>query len=107
MSEYIYRNSAEYPMIEATSVGLMGRIVDKKYFIIDSLINELQHTSINIDKYEKSLTITLREILSDLLIQLEKEKMIEIKDNSISFTTLGLFFGNNVIADIVHKIVNN
>lgn len=107
IGEYIYRNSAEYPMIEATSVGLMGRIVDKKYFIIDSLINELQHTSINIDKYEKSLNIPLREILSDLLIQLEKEKMIEIKDNSISFTTLGLFFGNNVIADIVHKIVNN
>ncbi len=103
---YIYRNTCDYPMIKNTSVGQMGRCVDKKYFILDHLINELQHTSIDLSLYEDKLGIPLFAILKPLLEKLIKEELIIRNNNEISFTKKGIFFGNNIIADFIHEIIS-
>lgn len=105
IENYVYRNSIEYPMIDNTSVGEMGRVLKKEYFIIDQMIYQMQKTSINLDDYSLLLNINLNELLNETLELLVEEKMIIKNSNGFCLTKKGIFYGNNIIADIVKKII--
>ncbi|MCM1131522.1 MAG: coproporphyrinogen III oxidase family protein [Roseburia sp.] len=102
---YVYRNSIEYPMILDTKVGSMGRVLEKKYFILDEMIYSMQKNAISLRKYGQELNMDLMVILLDLLKDYEKEGYIKITEEGFILTDLGLFFGNNIIAELINRII--
>ena len=106
IGQYVYRNTVEYPMINHTQVGSMGRIIAPTYFVLDHMIYDMQKNAISLRTYSQKLNINLEDTLKELLLRFEQEGYIKIKEDGFILTDLGLFFGNNIIADIVNKIIS-
>lgn len=105
IGNYVYRNSCEYPMIPGTKIGSMGRVIESKYFILDQMIYDMQKNAISLADYSKILSIDLQKILFELLKGFEKEGYIIMTEDGFILTDLGMFFGNNLIAEIISKII--
>ncbi|MDE5715233.1 MAG: coproporphyrinogen III oxidase family protein [Anaeroplasmataceae bacterium] len=103
---YVYRNSCEYPMLSQTKVGSMGKILKDKYFILDKMIYDMQKNSIALSNYSKELGMDLEDILKNLLDEYVKEGYITLVEDGFVLTDLGMFFGNNIIADLINEIIS-
>ena len=105
ISNYVYRNTSLYPMIEDTSVGSMGKVLDDKYFVLDQMIYDMQKDKISFKKYDDKLNISLYEILKDVLKELESNNYIILNHDGMKLTRLGFFYGNNIIRLLIEEII--
>lgn len=106
IDDYIYRNAHDYNEIsKAIRISSMGRIVDHKYFIIDQLINEMQKGKIAYRKYSQVLGIDLEKLFHPMTQQLTQRKMIFKTQDGFEMTVLGVFWGNNIINEMVHLLL--
>lgn len=106
IENYIYHNSIAYPEFSTIPISKMGRVVKDRYFLLDELIYKLQKTSIDLQEYSALLQIDLKDLWKELLVKLEKEQLIRCNENGFSLTDDGIFFGNNIIADLIQLIIN-
>ena len=105
ISNYVYRNTSLYPMIENTSVGSMGKVLDDKYFILDQMIYDFEKDEISFIKYDKKLKISLYDTLKDTLKELEYNNYIILNHDGFKLTKLGFFYGNNIIRLLIEEII--
>ncbi len=99
---YLYRNLDEHENISSNiKIKDTGIVVDEEYFILDKLIYEMQSGAVDFRKYSEKLGLDLKKTLSNLLQDLENDKLIIQNDNGFTMTNDGLFWGNNIINEII------
>jgi len=105
IGNYVYRNTCTYPNMDFAAVGKMGRILKDEYFVLDDMIYSMQKNDISFEDYDKRLGFRIEDVLDELLNEFEDEGMIIRNKNSFKLTRLGFFYGNNIIQDLINKIV--
>lgn len=102
LENYFYRNSSEIPLIsDELRISSAGRIVCPEYRVIDELINDLQKCRADLSAYSSRLGSNLEAVLSFTLQRLESEGLLERKSGMVTLTASGMFWGNNIIDELV------
>lgn len=102
LENYFYRNSSEIPLIsDELRISSAGRIVCPEYRVIDELINDLQKCRAELSAYSSRLGTDLEAVLSFTLQRLESEGLLERKSGMVTLTASGMFWGNNIIDELV------
>jgi len=106
IGRYVYSNRENSRLIsDELPFSSMGRVLKEEYFILDELINDMQKTSVDLAAYSKRLNVDLPKILSPLIEQRVKEGLL-VYSGSLSFTQDGLFYGNNLIDEVLRAIIS-
>lgn len=105
IGNYIYHNKEGFKKLEKAQISAMGRIEDDYYFKLDELVHNLERGSFTFTKYNKLLNLNLKDKWDVALKRLEEEKLIELKDDKIIFTLLGMFYGNNIIDELIGILI--
>lgn len=108
VERYLYHNSVSAPKLSpAAPLSARGRIVAPVYFIFDQLIFDLQRTAVSLDVYSNLLQVSLAELLGPLVSELAGEGLVAYSqsDQTLSLTERGVFWGNNIISDLVEVIL--
>lgn len=110
IGSYLYQNNYDVKDIsEEVKISSKGRIVSDEYFIMDSLVYELQKGDVNLLDFFRKMNMDLMNFFSPIFEELENDKLIEIKNDGFTMTKEGLFWGNNIINEIIaffleHKV---
>lgn len=102
---YSYYNITKAPRIPNTNISVMGSMIKPELQTIDMFVYDLQKNNLSYKKYKKLLNIDLEKILEKELKVWEKEGYIKTNKDNFRFTNTGIFFGNNIISDILYKLV--
>lgn len=105
LDRYVYRNSAKAPLLsQAAPISSMGRVLEEAYFLFDELINDLQKTEVDLDRYADRLQIDRTRKLTPLLERASGEGLITVSGSRITLTDDGIFWGNNFIDELVRSV---
>jgi len=108
LGSYVYRNSVHAPLLDETiPISSMGRVLESQYFVLDEFINDLQKMTVDIDTYSRRLGIDLLPIIEDSLEKMENENLLTIDDRKITLLHDGIFWGNNIIDELVRCILKS
>lgn len=108
LDSYVYRNSIHTPLLDETiPISSMGRVLESQYFVLDEFINDLQKMTVDIDTYSRRLGIDLLPIIEDSLEKMENENLLTIDDRKITLLHDGIFWGNNIIDELVRCILKS
>ena len=107
IENYIYRNSYDYHNLATLPIPAMGRIVSDEYFKLDKMIYQMEKGHVNLKEYSTLLNLDLETMLKGFIDKLEKEKLITYQNSILSLTLSGMFFGNNIIADLIDVIIDS
>ena len=106
LNQYFYQSNFTKEALAAdVPIGQMGRVLHPEYQIIDQFINDLQKQTVDLNAYSHYLKMDLEDKLGDSLAALVKEKLCHLEAGNLTLTTEGIFFGNNIISELVQKII--
>ncbi|MDR2201878.1 MAG: coproporphyrinogen III oxidase family protein [Clostridiales bacterium] len=107
IGNYVYSNSPGAENIGADiKISSRGRVVSDDYMIIDEFINELQKTAVDLSAYSRRLKLDLNALLGSALGEMADGGLVQIGRSGVRLTRDGLFFGNNIIDELVGLIIN-
>lgn len=105
IEEYLYHNSVHTPLLsEEVRISSMGRVVQPIYRVLDAFIYDMQKGQLRLDEYSGKLGRNLEAELSDLLLQFMEAGFLEKEGNRLVMTRSGLFWGNNMIHDMISRL---
>lgn len=106
LDDYVYRNSCHAPALsQDLPVSSMGRVLSPTYRIMDEFVNDLQKTEVSLSKYAGLLGFDIGQCLSDALIHMEQDGFVLRSGDGIRLTHKGIFWGNNMIDELVGLIL--
>ena len=105
IEEYLYRNSMNSPDISSElRISSMGRVVLPVYRLLDQLVFELQKGQVNLEAYSHMLGPALTTSLAPSIDRLQHEGLLLATGSSIAMTQRGIFWGNNIIDEIMREL---
>jgi oxygen-independent coproporphyrinogen-3 oxidase len=107
LDNYIYHNSAAAERVSgAINISGRGKAVTYEYGIIDRFINELQRTEVYLPRYSGLLHTDLQAALGGIIDGLIDDNLIEPRGSALRLTKAGLFWGNNIIDELVRAMID-
>ncbi|MCR5499837.1 MAG: coproporphyrinogen III oxidase family protein [Acetatifactor sp.] len=105
LSGYHYYNTFfAPPLAKDLPISAMGVVEGDDYFVIDEFINDLQRTKVDLKAFGEKLRVDVQGLISDVLERLEKEGLIRTSGTGMELTRDGIFWGNNVIDEILRTV---
>lgn len=105
LDRYFYHNSEVPDISEDIVLSSRGRIVDEGYSLIDQFIFHLQMGSISLKPYSEALQIDLTQLFRPVMEELCVEEYITLTAGGFNLTQKGLFWGNNIIHELVNILL--
>lgn len=108
VENYFYHNSVASPDIsDDIRVCSRGRVLEPEYRVLDSLIYALQKGSTSLTPYSERLGIDLGALFAPMLARFADAGYLKIDGDTVTLTRNGVFFGNNIISDLIGKLVEH
>lgn len=108
LDRYVYRNPVAGSIISKDiPISSMGRVMKNEYSILRNLVSSLQEFQVDLAYYSILLGKDLNTILASELSRMVEERLIIYENNIITITRLGMFWGNNIIDEIITKLIED
>ena len=105
IEDYFYHNSHASPDIsDKIHICSRGRVLRPEYRLLDSLIYSMQKGSVRLNEYSQKLGIDLLSLFGEKLDTFAGAGYLDIDGDKITFTRNGVFFGNNIISELIGVI---
>lgn len=105
IEDYFYHNSHAAPDIsDKIHICSRGRVLRPEYRLLDSLIYSMQKGSVRLNEYSQKLGIDLLSLFGEKLDTFAGAGYLDIDGDKITFTRDGVFFGNNIISELIGVI---
>ena len=105
LDNYLYHNNHPREILsEQAPICSRGRVMDPRYQILDAFIYELQKARVDLRDYSEKLECDLEGLLEQEITRMEKEGLIHFQNGVLSFTDLGVFWGNNIVEELMRKV---
>ena len=105
LDNYLYHNNHPREILsEQAPICSRGRVMDPRYQILDAFIYELQKARVDLRDYSEKLECDLEGLLEPEITRMEKEGLIHFQNGVLSFTDLGVFWGNNIVEELMRKV---
>ena len=105
IENYFYHNAYTVPDIsEATRVCSRGRVLLPEYRILDALVYALQKGDAKLGPYAEQLGVDLLSLLAEPLTKFVNSGYLTVEGDRVTLTREGLFFGNNIISELINRI---
>lgn len=102
IEDYFYHNASSVPDIsEHIRIPSKGKVFVPEYRTLDSLVYSMQKGSLDLDVYSRKLKIDLTRLFSEKISALCEAGYMALHGGTLSFTRKGVFFGNNIISDLL------
>lgn len=102
IENYFYHNSHASPDVsDQVRICARGRVLLPEYRVIDSLIYALQKGNAHINHFSEQLGTDLLGIFGEKLDIFSDEGYLRVDGDSVVLTQDGVFFGNNIISELV------
>lgn len=106
LDRYVFHNSVHSPLLGPEApVSSMGRVLKPEYFMLDEMVNDLQKTEVDLELYSERLGFDLPGLLEDIIAKAESAGLVKVSGTHVSLTQDGIFWGNNLIDEIIRRIV--
>lgn len=103
---YYYSNSCDVPFVsDDIPISSKGRVVSDSYRILDSMIYSLEQGHVDFSTYSNLLSFDIIPAIAPLLDELEEKNLILRRGSEIELTVEGVFWGNNIIDEIVTQLL--
>ena len=105
IENYFYHNAYTVPYIsEATRVCSRGRVLLPEYRVLDALVYALQKGNVKLGPYAEQLGVDLLSLLAEPLTKFVNSGYLTVEGDRVTLTREGLFFGNNIISELINRI---
>ena len=105
IENYYYHNAHGIPdLSESTRICSRGRVLLPEYRVIDALIYALQKGTACLKPFSDRLGIDLLALFGETLDRFADAGCLQVKGDSIRFTRTGVFWGNNIISELIGRI---
>lgn len=106
IEDYYYHNSFAVPDISKDlRICSRGRVLLPEYRVLDALIYEMQKGSVDLSAYADRLSTNLFALFERKLCELEAHGYLKISGETLTLTREGVFYGNNIISDLIRIFV--
>jgi len=102
---YLFNTIGGNKISDEIKISAKGRVLDYKYNILDMFIFDLQQLEVDLPKYSKLLHFDLEDVLKGDLDKLGNAGYISYDNGIVKLSRKGIFFGNNIIDELVSTIV--
>lgn len=108
LEDYVYHNGASAKKVsDSIPISAMGRVLSPAYRVMDTFVNDLQKTSADLSGYSARLGVDLNKILDEVLTKMENGGLLVRNGETVKLTHNGVFWGNNIIDEIISAIISN
>ena len=105
IENYFYHNAADAPVIsERIPFSASGRVFVPAYRRLDALVYAMQKGVVDLGVYSAQLDVDLKTLFSEKLERLCADGFVMMRGDTLSLTRDGLFFGNNIISELIDCI---
>lgn len=105
IENYFYHNSHSVPDIsDDIRICSRGRVLRPEYRVLDSLIYAMQKGSVSLGEYSKKLGVDLLSVFGKKLAAFADEGYLKADGDKITLTRDGVFFGNNIVSELIDCI---
>lgn len=107
IENYFYHNSNTIPDIsDDIRICSRGRVLHPKYRVIDSLIYAMQKGNVSLDVFSRQLDTDLLSLFGEKLTVFTDAGYLNTDGDRITLTRDGVFFGNNIISELIGIITD-
>lgn len=107
IENYFYHNSHTVPDIsEEIRVCSRGRVLRPEYRMIDSLIYAMQKGSTDLGAFSQRIGIDLISLFGEKLAAFADAGYLITDGDRVTLTRDGVFFGNNIISELIGMIAD-
>ncbi len=108
IENYFYHNSDSVPDIsENVRICSRGRVLLPEYRVLDSLIYALQKGCAHLAPYSERLGVDLLSLFGEKLSRFSAAGYVHVDGDEITLTRDGVFFGNNIISELIGCITGS
>ncbi len=106
IENYFYHNSHAAPDIsDEIRICSRGRVLLPEYRVLDTMIYALQKGSARLTPFSERLGMDLLSLLGEKLTAFADAGYLILKGDEVTLTRDGVFFGNNIISELIDAIV--
>lgn len=105
LDRYFYHNSDMPDISEDIAISARGRMVAETYSVIDQFIFHMQNGSIAYKPYSDVLQTDLAQLFGPAMEELSEEEYIKLTTEGFELTPKGIFWGNNIIRELVNILL--
>ena len=106
IENYFYHNSHTVPDVsDKIRICSRGRVLRPEYRVLDALIYAMQKGNVSLDIFSKRLGIDLLSLFSEKLAVFSDAGYLNTDGDKITLSRDGVFFGNNIISELINIIV--
>lgn len=107
IENYFYHNSHTVPDIsDKIRICSRGRVLMPEYRVLDALIYEMQKGRVCLSPFSKQLGLDLSALFGEKLAAFADAGYLTVKGDAVALTRNGVFFGNNIISELIGTVVN-
>ena len=107
IENYFYHNSHTVPDIsEEIRICSRGRVLRPEYRVTDSLIYAMQKGSVSLGAFSRRIGIDLISLFGEKLAAFTDAGYLIADGDRITLTRDGVFFGNNIISELIGMIAD-
>ena len=108
IENYFYHNSHTVPDIsDEIHICSRGRVLRPEYRVLDSLIYAMQKGSVSLGTFSRRLGTDLLSLFGEKLAVFADAGYLNTDGDKITLTRDGVFFGNNIISELIGIIVGS
>ena len=108
IENYFYHNSHTVPDLSDTiPVCARGRVLRPEYRVLDALIYAMQKGSVCLAPFSKRLGIDLLSLFGEKLAAFADAGYLHTDRDRVTLTRDGVFFGNNIISELIGPLTGN
>ncbi len=108
IENYFYHNSHTVPDIsDEIHICSRGRVLRPEYRVLDSLIYAMQKGSVSLGAFSRRLGTDLLSLFGEKLAVFADAGYLHTDGDKITLTRDGVFFGNNIISELIGIIVGS
>lgn len=108
IENYFYHNSYTVPDIsDSLRICSRGRVLLPEYRVIDALVYALQKGSAHLTPFSELLGTDLCRLFNEKLSDFADAGYLTVNGDKITLTRDGVFFGNNIISELIGIITDN
>lgn len=105
IENYFYHNSHTSPEIsDQIRICSRGRVLLPEYRVIDALIYALQKGNVRLSRFSGQLGADLPSLFGEKLARFADAGYLRTDGDSVILTRDGVFFGNNIISELIGTI---
>ncbi len=106
IENYFYHNSHTVPDIsDEIPVCSRGRVLRPEYRVLDTLVYAMQKGSVSLGAFSQQLGVDLLSLFGEKLAVFADAGYLNADGDKIALTRDGVFFGNNIISELIGMIV--